>query len=362
MEGSEENGTSSDIDPVTDMSDETTGDRRGMLRLAIAAAGAAALAMKGATEADAATGTPAVVGQSNWGYTETVFIHNNLTSTSSGPGLVGYRTSGTTTGYTTFENCGVLGSTEIAGQAGVMGFGASDGNGVEGYSYSGSGAWGRSSVGPGVLGFIDFGGTGVGGSFAGGRAQLLLVPGSSAGAPTTLAHSQGELFLDKNATLFLCTASGTPGTWLDISSPAAPPPPPPASAPTLHFVTPTRVFDSREALPDKGPIASGQNRTVAVADGRAISGGGVTAAGLVPVGSTGVAYNLTIVNTVGQGYLSVNPGGNTTVTSSAINWYANGQIVACGSVVGVNAARQVSVIAGGGGSTDFVIDEVGYYR
>ena len=363
MGSEDESGAFSDVDPTTEAdADKTTGDRRGMLRLALAAAGAAALATRGASPAEAVTGSTAVVGHNdNFGNTQTVFVHNNITSVSSGPGLVGYRTAGNTLGVTFSEDCGVLGDTDIAGQAGVLGFGASDGNGVQGYSYSGSGAWGRSSLGPGVTGLIDVGGTGVGGSFAGGRAQLLLVPASTTGAPTTLAHSQGELFLDKNATLFLCTAAGTPGTWLDISSPPATPPAP-VPLPTLHFVTPTRVFDSREGLPDKGPIAAGQNRTIGVADGRAIAGGAVTAVGLVPSGATGIAYNLTIVNTIGQGYLSMNPGGNTTVTSSAVNWYASGQVVASGSVVGVNAARQVTIIAGGGGSTDFLIDVVGYYR
>jgi hypothetical protein len=50
------------------------------------------------------------------------------------------------------------------------------------------------------------------------------------------------------------------------------------------------------------------------------------------------------------------------VTSSAINWSASGQILTTGSLVSINADREVTVIAGGPGSTDFLLDVVGYYQ
>jgi len=83
---------------------------------------------------------------------------------------------------------------------------------------------------------------------------------------------------------------------------------------------------------------------------------------LVPSGATGIAYNLTIVNTVSGGYLAVNPGTTTAATSSAINWAASGAVVANASVVAIDANRQITVTAGGGGTTDFMVDVVGYYR
>ncbi|MCU1390703.1 MAG: hypothetical protein JWL72_4041 [Ilumatobacteraceae bacterium] len=428
----------------TDDRDARDADRRGLLRLAIATAGVAIVASSGSTPVQAAQGGNVIIGsQGNFGTQETTIVHNGTSS--NGPALTGYRTSSNTIGVTSSENCGVLGSTDIAGGAGVIGFGGVGGAGFFGETYGGQGVLGRTTMGVGVQGDVEVGGTGVGGQFiggraqllltpastagapatqahvtgeifldkngtvfvctaagspgtwreiggsgasnligvsssgqgvlgrtttgvgvqgdvtaggtgvpgqfGGGRAQLLLIPASTAGAPTTQAHAQGEIFLDNSATVFVCTAAGTPGTWRDISTLPAQPAPTPA-APSLHFVTPTRVFDSREALPAAGAIASGQNLTVSVADGRAISGGAVTAANLVPFGATGVAYNLTIVNTVGQGYLTINPGGNTTVGSSAINWYATGQIVACASVVALDPSRQVTVIAGGAGTTD----------
>jgi hypothetical protein len=48
------------------------------------------------------------------------------------------------------------------------------------------------------------------------------------------------------------------------------------------------------------------------------------------------------------------------VTSSAINWFADDLILANASVVGIDANRQITVIAGGGGTTDFAVDVVGY--
>ncbi len=49
------------------------------------------------------------------------------------------------------------------------------------------------------------------------------------------------------------------------------------------------------------------------------------------------------------------------MTSSAINWFANDLILANASIVGIDASRRITVIAGGGGSTDFVVDVVGYH-
>ncbi|MEJ7655126.1 MAG: hypothetical protein WKH64_18215 [Chloroflexia bacterium] len=40
------------------------------------------------------------------------------------------------------------------------------------------------------------------------------------GKPTTGAHLIGELFLDRAAALWICTASGTPGTWRRVTTTA----------------------------------------------------------------------------------------------------------------------------------------------
>jgi hypothetical protein len=60
-----------------------------------------------------------------------------------------------------------------------------------------------------------------GGQFQGTSAQLHLRPGTSVGRPTTGEHEKGEIFIDRDATLFVCVADGTPGTWRRIVTEAA---------------------------------------------------------------------------------------------------------------------------------------------
>ena len=53
---------------------------------------------------------------------------------------------------------------------------------------------------------------------SGARAAIHLSPNLTiTGAPTTGAHSMGELMVDKNGDLFLCKAAGTPGTWVKVA-------------------------------------------------------------------------------------------------------------------------------------------------
>jgi hypothetical protein len=74
---------------------------------------------------------------------------------------------------------------------------------------------GTSNSAPGVFGSS---GSNYGAVFSGGLAPLRLVPASTQGppGPTSGAHEVGELFVDREGTLFFCKASGTPGTWARI--------------------------------------------------------------------------------------------------------------------------------------------------
>src|SRR5437764_10280581 len=118
-----------------------------------------------------------------------------------------------TSGYAVLGHVGnapALPSTQagVAGRAsGFPGVaGASDtGAGVYGASTSGSGIRGKRGTGAGVSGQSS-GGYGV--QAAGGKAQLYLVPASSAGAPASGSHSLGEVFLDRTGSLFVCVAAG----------------------------------------------------------------------------------------------------------------------------------------------------------
>jgi hypothetical protein len=98
---------------------------------------------------------------------------------------------------------GVWGSTGVSGYSGVYG----EHTGSSGFGVVGDG---KGSGRAGVLGRNP---GGYGGQFDGGLAQLKLNPKGTAGKPTSGAHTKGEIYLDSAANLFVCTASGTPGTW-----------------------------------------------------------------------------------------------------------------------------------------------------
>ena len=110
---------------------------------------------------------------------------------------------------------GVVGLSASSGFPAVLGShtGEGDGYGVvgEGKGSEHAGVLGRNSSGPGVRGEGNYGG-----QFEGSSAQLRLIPGSTAGRPTTGAHSLGELYMDSAAALWVCIAGGSPGTWVGV--------------------------------------------------------------------------------------------------------------------------------------------------
>ena len=181
-------------------------------------------------------------------------------------------------------------------------------------------------------------------------------PAATAPASPDLSSRRGVLKL-AGAALAGAAAAGAVATSITGSAPAA------ASAPpSFHPITPTRVYDSRSPTPAPGPLAGGLNRLVSVADGRDLISGAVSTADVVPIGTTAIACNVTVSNTVGAGFLTVNPGGNVVIAASTINWFGPGQILANGVIVTISADRNVTVIAGGGGQTDFILDVTGYFQ
>ena len=130
-------------------------------------------------------------------------------------GTVGYGIAGDGKGE---SGAGVLGrnqdGTGVHGKSSKTGYGAitAEHTGTSGYGVVGLG------TGPsaGVLGRNN---SGYGGQFEGGKAQLKLKPGTSAGKPTTGTHTKGEIYMDKAGALFVCTAGEgtTVGTWKKLT-------------------------------------------------------------------------------------------------------------------------------------------------
>ena len=129
---------------------------------------------------------------------------------------------------------------------------------------------------------------------------------------------------------------------------------------TFIPIEPKRVYDSRVIAP-LGPLGGSATRVISVANGYAVSTATVDLPDVVPAGAQAIAYNLTITKTVGSGFLSVAPGGATVVAASSINWFTSGMTLANGLVVKLDTNRQIKVFCGGGGSTEFIIDVLGYY-
>lgn len=103
-------------------------------------------------------------------------------------------------------------------------------SGVYGGSNDQVGVYGRSSHWAGVIGEGGVGviGSGVGGDgvrgssdsyfdlAATGTGRLWLRPQSGVGALTSGVHDLGELIIDGQGVLYVCTATGTPGTWVPL--------------------------------------------------------------------------------------------------------------------------------------------------
>jgi hypothetical protein len=111
------------------------------------------------------------------------------------------------------------GFTAIYGEAGDE-----YGTGVLGYSKRDAGVSGQTNFGVGVAGSA-FHGVGVGASSSreygivtsGGRAPIRLLPSDTVGAPAHGKHKTGELYVDKDGSLYFCVQMGHPGTWVRLA-------------------------------------------------------------------------------------------------------------------------------------------------
>jgi len=217
----------------------------------------------------------------------------------------------------------------------------------DGHGVNGSGVWGHSDFnGIGLLGD-----GGIGAQLAGSRAALYLASAGTAPLTRSDAHKPGEIDVDTSGALWVCVAAGSPGQWRKLAGPD--------SAGAFHALNPVRVYDSR--WPGGSKMAASATRLVSIADGHDLTTGVVNAPNVVPSGAAAIAYNLTITNTTGSGFLTIAPGTASSVTASSINWSAAGQDLANGLIVAIDTLRQVRAFSGGGGSTDFVIDIAGYF-
>ena len=335
MRGTGTNDGGTGADGTTTEVVEMRSSRRNMLRLAGAAAAGAAVSAVGARPAAAANGNSVVIGTDGGA--------NN-----SGTALTGYNYTGPAGGTVWKVQDGTTYSASASNQPAVLsGWAPSGGtsrHGVYGYTQ-----WIDRA---GVLGRGPLEG-GLGVEAEGRRADILLAGVQSAATQAATPHFAGDVFHTAEDDIWAVVGDGTPGMLRKLAGPL--------TAGSFHAVTPGRVYDSRRAEPSPGMLNNGQNRTISVADRRDLEEGWVLEADFVPAGATAVAANVSVVNTSGGGFLAINPGGVTDVGAAAINWWGPGQILNNGVSLTLNGSRELTVICGGNGATDFIIDIAGYY-
>ncbi|WP_027344017.1 hypothetical protein [Hamadaea tsunoensis] len=197
----------------------------------------------------------------------------------------------------------------------------------------------------------------------GGQAPMRLQSRSVYGPPSYGTHRAGELTVSTpdgaNGYLYVCVEDGTPGKWrrVQLIDPVLETY---ARACAVESLTPYRLFDSRpgtQALRSyKGKFTAGKKVDIVV-PGDATSPYQPIPG--VPAGAGGVVVNVTVVNTVGSGFVTVYPTATGPVPNiSTINWWAPNQVLANTTIVRLGTADQITVYANQ--ATDVIIDVMGF--
>ncbi|MCB0995618.1 MAG: hypothetical protein KDB21_11040 [Acidimicrobiales bacterium] len=216
-----------------------------------------------------------------------------------------------------------------------------------------------SEDGVAVLGGASGAGTGVSATSLNGRgviadgglAALRILPRSAAGLPTG-ASQVGDIVVDSTGQLVVCVQIDPQPVWRYIAGPL--------TTGMSTYGIPLRLYDSRWPG-EAGPIMSGQQRLISVADNRAVDDGTVQFANIVSAGALGVGYNVTVVNTVARGFLAVNPGGVNEVFGASVNWSGD-TVTGNSGIARVDDQRRLNVICGGNGAqADFIVDLLAIY-
>ena len=214
--------------------------------------------------------------------------------------------------------------------------------------------WTAKPNGAGIVGRGSTGVTGtVGGQFLGDRASINLVSnGTQASVVASIAKiKKGDLVFTNEGDVWLGDADGSLVRLGGTST---------AAANGLYFLdAPARAYDSRSGTGAGFGVltAAGGARKVSLATGT--SAGATVPA--VPNGATGALVSVTLDSTVGSGFLAVFAGDIAWPGSSNLNWYATGQILAVTTVSVVDATSHINLQVGGSGSTQTIVDVIGYY-
>ncbi len=291
-----------------------------------AAAAGAGLAVVGSTlGAEPAAASTDMVYGGGPGSNDAGSANTDLTSTNTSTG-------GTLSIENTNQGYALVASSTLSG-IGVVGLSA-DGQAVSASaSGSGNAVYASPTSGNGVA--I----TAPGASSSG--AHLYLSPGSVPGPPVSGApsHLAGQLWMDSDGALWQCTIAGSPGNWVNLSSPL------------VQVNPPARVYDSRTT---DGPLGFNGTRNVTVT-------GSFGDSPDIPADISAVLCNLTAAEPSGAGFLAMFSASSSWSGTSNLN-FNPGQDISNNvtSAVSFGTFGQVRVY-NGGAATNFVVDVFGYY-
>ncbi len=253
---------------------------------------------------------------------------------SGGTGVTGDGGAGGTkgTGVAGKGITGIYGLSKASGGRGVFGEininGPADGSGVHGLAASANGGIGvfgetgdntpTSAISPNTAGVYGRSKQGYGGKFDGGVAPLLLFSSNVAGAPTTLKHYKGELYVDSDGKLYYCSQDGTPGNWGQLS-------------PLVFLNKPIRLLGSPNSFYNNtgGAFIPGgpSNAKYFAVDGQIIndaSGEFSAYSDVIPGNISGVFGSVVVFDAPGGGYLTIFPGDKTAPAISTVTYAGNG--------------------------------------
>ena len=185
----------------------------------------------------------------------------------------------------------------------------------------------------------------VGGRFAGGRADLALESNGTAAAVALAAHKVGDVVRTDDGDLWYVASGGTPGTLRKLAGVG--------TAGQLHLLTtPQRVYDGRGAA----KLAAGSTTVVLLT--KALD----TVTNALPVGANGALLTITAVGPTSGGFLTAyNNSLAAAPETSSLNFTAS-QDIATTTVVSVDSAGKIKITVGPGTSLFVLVDVVGYYR
>ncbi len=314
---------------AADRNDDQTTRRAMFKKLALGAAGVAAVGLATSEPAAAANGQAILLGTEGGQNVETLPMRADHTGVAGNRmGFVFQDGSDYSAGDSTYPSA-------LGGWASSSGTSAK--NGIYGYT-----DWDDHA---GLVGFGSLAVPGsIGGRFRGGRADLNLVSNGAAASVVTVAHKVGDVVRTDDGDLWYVAADGTPGTLRKLAGVA--------TAGQLHLLTtPQRVYDSR-SIPK---LAASSTTTVLLTTAT----DGTTPA--LPAGANGALLTITAVGPTNSGYLTAyNNSLGTAPGTSTLNFTAL-QDIATTTVVSCDAAGRIKITIGPGTSVYALVDVIGYY-